>query len=117
VPHRHDVADSVDVALEASRQGVRAIKISLGVLGVTACRHRPQLLRRPDGGAVWVAFVIGRRPPSRRYTYGFGQIEDLAGLFIVAMTAVSAVVAAVESIPTVLRAATGSRSGCGPRTT
>ena len=41
---------------------------------------------------LWVAFVIGRRPASRRYTYGFGRIEDLAGLFIVAMIAISAVV-------------------------
>ena len=47
---------------------------------------------------LWVAFVIGRRPASRRYTYGFGRIEDLAGLFIVAMIALSAVVAGVESI-------------------
>ena len=46
----------------------------------------------------WVAFVIGRRPASRRYTYGFGRIEDLAGLFIVAMIAISALVAGVESI-------------------
>ena len=36
VPHSHDAADSVDDALEASRQGVRAVKISLGILGVTA---------------------------------------------------------------------------------
>ena len=47
---------------------------------------------------LWVAFVIGRRPASRRYTYGFGRVEDLAGLFIVAMIAISAVVAGVESI-------------------
>ena len=47
---------------------------------------------------LWVAFVIGRRPASRRYTYGYGRIEDLAGLFIVAMIAISAVVAGVESI-------------------
>jgi len=36
VPHRHDPADSVDQALEASAQGVRAVKISFGVLGLTA---------------------------------------------------------------------------------
>ena len=36
VPHSHDAADSVDDALEASRQGVRAVKISLGLLGLTA---------------------------------------------------------------------------------
>ncbi len=114
VPHSHDAADSVDDALEASRLGVRAVKISLGVLGVTALL---QVLVVIISGSValladtvhnfsdaltavplWVAFVIGRRPASRRYTYGYGRLEDLAGLFIVAMIAVSAAVAGVESI-------------------
>lgn len=114
VPHSHDAADAVDDALEASQLGVRAVKISLGILGATALL---QALVVVVSGSValladtvhnlsdamtavplWVAFVIGRRPASRRYTYGFGRIEDLAGLFIVAMIAVSAVVAAVESI-------------------
>jgi cation diffusion facilitator family transporter len=114
VPHSHDAADSVDDALEASRQGVRAVKISLGLLGVTALL---QVVVVIISGSValladtihnfsdaltavplWVAFVIGRRPAPRRYTYGFGRIEDLAGLFIVAMIAISAVVAGVESV-------------------
>ena len=30
-----------------------------------------------------LAFRIGRRPPTRRYTYGFGRAEDLAGICIV----------------------------------
>jgi cation diffusion facilitator family transporter len=45
-----------------------------------------------------VAFVIARRPPSRRYTYGYGRAEDLAGLFIVFVVLLSAVVAAWQSI-------------------
>ena len=47
---------------------------------------------------LWIAFLLGRRAATRTYTYGFGRAEDLAGLFIVAMIALSAVVAAVESI-------------------
>jgi cation diffusion facilitator family transporter len=47
---------------------------------------------------LWVAFVIGRRPPSKQYTYGYGRAEDLAGVFIVAMIALSAVVAGYESV-------------------
>lgn len=35
-PHSHDTADSVDAAMEASAEGIRALKISLAVLGVTA---------------------------------------------------------------------------------
>src|SRR5215216_2723914 len=35
-PHSHDAADSVDSALESSAQGIRAVKISLIALAVTA---------------------------------------------------------------------------------
>ena len=35
-PHSHDAADSVDPRLEASAEGIRAVKISLVVLLVTA---------------------------------------------------------------------------------
>jgi len=45
-----------------------------------------------------VAFLLGRRPPNRRYTYGYGRAEDLAGLFIIAVVALSAIVAAWQSI-------------------
>lgn len=45
-----------------------------------------------------VAFWRGRRPPTRRYTYGYGRAEDLAGGFIVAMIALSSAVAAWEAM-------------------
>jgi cation diffusion facilitator family transporter len=45
-----------------------------------------------------IAFWLGRRPANRRYTYGYGRAEDLAGIFIVAMIALSAVVAAWEAV-------------------
>jgi cation diffusion facilitator family transporter len=47
---------------------------------------------------LWLAFWIGRRPPTTRYTYGFGRAEDLAGVFVVLMIVASAIVAAWESI-------------------
>ena len=31
---------------------------------------------------LWIAFVIGRRATTRRYTHGYGRAEDLAGLFV-----------------------------------
>ncbi len=37
-----------------------------------------------------VAFIAGRRPPTRRYTYGYGRAEDLAGVVIVLLIAGSA---------------------------
>src|SRR5680860_738339 len=113
-PHSHDAADSVDLALEASSEGIRALKISLLVLGATAVA---QLLVYFATGSValladtihnfsdaltavplFVAFRLARRAPTRRYTYGYGRAEDLAGLFVIAMITLSAMVAAVEAI-------------------
>ncbi|MPZ62528.1 MAG: cation diffusion facilitator family transporter [Propionibacteriales bacterium] len=113
-PHSHDAVDSVDSALEASSEGIRALKVSLLGLGVTALL---QLGVVAISGSValladtihnfsdaltavplWIAFVLGRRVPTRRFTYGYGRAEDLAGVFIVAMIALSAVVAGWESI-------------------
>jgi cation diffusion facilitator family transporter len=45
-----------------------------------------------------IAFVIGRRPANRRYTYGYGRAEDLAGLVIVAFIAVSAAFAGYQAV-------------------
>jgi len=114
VPHSHDAADSVDDALEASTQGIRAVKISLVLLAITAIL---QLVVFLFSGSValfadtihnfsdaltavplWIAFVLGRRVATKRYTYGYGRAEDLAGLFIIAMIALSAILAGYESI-------------------
>ncbi|NGP08376.1 cation transporter [Rhodococcus sp. 14C212] len=113
-PHSHDAADSVDDALESSEIGIRAVKISLVALGITAVA---QLAVVAVSGSValfadtvhnfsdaltaiplWIAFALGRRAATRRYTYGFGRAEDLAGLFVVAMITLSAVVAGVEAV-------------------
>ena len=47
---------------------------------------------------LWIAFVLLRRPPSRRFTYGLGRVEDLAGIIIVLFILASAVVVGWESI-------------------
>ncbi len=80
VPHTHDAADSVDDALEASSQGVRALKISLFVLLATTVLQLLVVLISSSVALLadtihnfsdaltavplWVAFVIGRRAPS-----------------------------------------------------
>jgi len=113
-PHSHDAADSVDDALESSAVGIRAVKISLIALGVTAIA---QLAIVAISGSValladtvhnfsdaltaiplWIAFALGRRAPTRRYTYGFGRAEDLAGLFVVAMITLSSIIAGFEAV-------------------
>jgi cation diffusion facilitator family transporter len=45
-----------------------------------------------------VAFIVGRRPATARFAYGYGRIEDLAGVAVVAVVLVSALVTAYESI-------------------
>ncbi len=47
---------------------------------------------------LWIAFSLARRKPSKRFTYGFGRVEDLAGVAIVLTILFSAIVAGSESI-------------------
>ncbi len=47
---------------------------------------------------LWIAFTLGRRKPSDRFSYGLGRVEDLAGVSIVLIILASAAVAAYESI-------------------
>lgn len=113
-PHSHDHTDSIDDALESSAQGIRAVKISLLALGVTAIF---QLVIVALSGSValaadtihnfsdaltaiplWIAFVLGRRAATKRYTYGLGRVEDLAGLFVLMMIALSAGIAGYQAV-------------------
>ena len=113
-PHSHDASGSIDGALESSAAGICAVKISLLALGATAAA---QLVIVVISGSValladtihnfsdaltafplWIAFALGRRAATRRYTYGFGRAEDLAGLFVIAMITLSATIAAIESV-------------------
>ena len=55
--------------------------------------------------ALWIAFRLARRPANSRYTYGYGRAEDLAGLFVIAMIALSAVVAGWEAVDRLLHPA------------
>ena len=47
---------------------------------------------------LFIAFRLGRRAANQRYTYGYRRAEDLAGLFVLAMIAISAVVAGWQAI-------------------
>ncbi|WP_418003512.1 cation diffusion facilitator family transporter [Mycobacterium sp. PDNC021] len=113
-PHSHDAADSLDSALESNAAGIRAVKISLLVLGLTTV---VQIAIVVVSGSValaadtihnfsdaltavplWIAFALGAKAATRRYTYGFGRVEDLAGLFVVGMIALSAIIAGYEAV-------------------
>ena len=49
-----------------------------------------------------VAFYIARRAANRRYTYGYGRLEDIAGVFIVISIGFSAAYILYESIQRLL---------------
>ena len=96
--------------MEASAEGMRALWISLAVLAGTALvqaavvtvsgsvallgdtlhNAADALTAVPLG----IAFLVARRLPNRRYTYGYGRAEDLAGVVIVLVIAASSALAA-----------------------
>lgn len=112
--HSHDHSDSIDDAIEGSARGIWAVKVSLLGLGATAVFQIVVVLASGSVALLadsihnlsdaltavplWIAFSVGRRAPSRRYPYGYGRAEDIAGVFIVAMIALSAALAGYESI-------------------
>lgn len=112
--HHHHSRDKVDAALEGSAAGLRTLWFSFGVLAVTtvvqaviaAASGSVALLGDTVHNAtdaltalpLALAFVLGRRAATRRYTYGFGRAEDLAGVFVVLVIAASAAFAGYEAV-------------------
>ncbi|GAA0633328.1 cation diffusion facilitator family transporter [Kutzneria viridogrisea] len=110
----HGHGHVVDAHLASSRSGMRALWGSFAVLILTSLVQGLVVL---SSGSVAllsdtlhnladafsalplvVAFTLGRRVATRRFTYGFGRAEDLAGLAVLALIAVSAVLAVTESV-------------------
>ena len=101
-----------------SAAGLRALWISLAVLGATAAVQAAVVLWSGSVALLGdtlhnladaltavplgVAFLIGRRAANRRYPYGYGRAEDLAGLFVVLVVAASAVLAAWQAVARLL---------------
>ncbi|WP_127354670.1 cation diffusion facilitator family transporter [Actinacidiphila soli] len=117
-PHSHEAADKVDAAMETSAEGMRTLWISLAILGVTAIfqaaivflsgsvallgdtihNFADALTAVPLG----IAFVLGRRAANRRFTYGYGRAEDLAGIVILLTITASAAFAAWAAVDRLL---------------
>lgn len=112
--HSHSIEDKTDAALESNARGIWALKWSLVGLGATALF---QVIIVLISGSVslladtihnfgdattslplWLAFALTRRGVSRRFTYGYGKTEDVAGVVIVLVIFFSACVAAYESV-------------------
>lgn len=109
--HDHDHGSGRFV--DSGAIGIRATKVSLIGLGITAGLQAVivvfsgsvallsdtlhNLTDALTAVPLWMAFALGRRRPTRRYTYGFNRAEDAAGLVIIAAIAASAVLVIWES--------------------
>ena len=109
--HTHGV---IDASITTTERGIWAVKWSFVILAVTAGL---QILVVLISGSValladtihnvadattaiplWIAFKLAQRKPTPTFTYGYGRVEDLAGIVIVLIILFSALVAGYESI-------------------
>lgn len=113
-PHNHGYQTAALDAALATDRGLRAVKISLVALLLTAAfqmgivaisgsvalladtihNFSDALTAIPLG----IAFTLSRRARNSRYTYGYGRAEDIAGVIIVLMILFSAFEAIYQSI-------------------
>lgn len=112
--HPHEHFGPADASAIATRQGVRATWVSLVGLGATALLQVALVVATGSVALLadtihnftdaltaiplLIAFRLARRPPSRRYSYGYHRAEDLAGMIIVAMILLSAIFAGIEAV-------------------
>lgn len=109
--HRHGL---IDPTIADTSRGVRALTWSFVALLATSF---VQLMIALMSGSValladtihngadavtaiplWIAFTLARVPASRRFSYGLGRVEDLAGAVVVLIIMASAIVAGYESL-------------------
>ena len=112
--HHHHAHGVVDPTIVSTSRGIFAIKWSFVLLAVTAAL---QMLVVAASGSIalladtihnigdattaiplWIAFLLARRKPTATFTYGYGRVEDLAGIVIVLVILFSAIVAGYEAV-------------------
>ena len=109
--HAHGV---VDPSIATSAEGLWALKWSFVVLMITALLQVAVVVVSGSVGLLadtihnfgdaataiplGIAFLFARKRPTKRFTFGYGRVEDLAGVTIVLLILFSAIVAAYESI-------------------
>src|SRR5215217_104483 len=113
--HAHGHAHgAVDPSIATSERGIWAVKWSFAALFATALLQVVVVVLSGSvallsdtihnfGDALtavplWIAFALGRLGASRRFPYGYGRVEDLAGVMVVLIILFSAVVAAYQAI-------------------
>jgi cation diffusion facilitator family transporter len=112
--HHDHTHGTIDPALLTTDRGIWAVKWSLIGLGATAIFQvvivffsgsvallADTIHNIADAATaipLWIAFTLARRQPSRRFTYGYGRVEDVAGVMIVLTILFSAALAGYESV-------------------
>jgi len=109
--HRHG---AVDPSIATSTRGIWAIKWSFVGLLLTALIQTVVVWLSGSVGLMadtihnfadattaiplGIAFALARRKPGARFSFGYGRVEDLAGIAIVLIIAFSAIVAGYEAV-------------------
>src|SRR5215510_13977956 len=107
--HHGHTHGTIDAPLLTTERGIWAIKWSLIGLASTAVFQAiivffsgsvallaDTIHNITDAGTaipLWIAFTLARRQPSRRFTYGYGRVEDVAGVIVVLTILFSALLA------------------------
>ncbi len=112
--HSHHSHGTIDPTIVTSKRGIRAVKWSFTGLLLTAVIQVVIVLLSNSvalladtihnfGDAataipLGIAFSLARLKPSKRFSYGYGRVEDLAGVAVVATNFISAIVAGYEAV-------------------
>jgi cation diffusion facilitator family transporter len=122
VGHHHDVHSHthgvVAQHLTTTDRGLHALKWSFAVLAIGAALQAGVVVlsgsvalladaihNGADAATVIpmaIAFVMSRRKATERFTYGYGRVEDLAGMVVVLVVLLSAIAAGCEAVSRLL---------------
>ena len=110
-PHTHG---AVDQHLMTTERGLHALKWSFAVLAIGAALQAGVVMKSgsvalaadaihnaADAATaipLGLAFILMHRKATERFTYGYGRVEDLAGLVVVLVVLLSAIAAAYEAV-------------------
>jgi cation diffusion facilitator family transporter len=105
---------AVDPSIATSERGIWAVKWSFVALFVTAILQLGVVILSGSvallsdtihnfgdaatGVPLWIAFALTRLGTSRRFPFGYGRVEDLAGVVVVLIILFSALVAGYQAI-------------------
>lgn len=117
-PHDHTHGMPDDTLLSTGK-GIRALRLSLlgllataafqagiAIVGGSAALLADTIHNLADAFTtvpLWIAFVLARRQATRRFTYGYGRAEDVAGAVILLFILFSAIVSGYESYVKLVR--------------